>query len=77
VVVEVEPGRVVVPEVDAPDSGYTLVVETDPGSSSLYAGQVLTRGSGGDRGTAARPAPPAPAEVLLPHADDSLTAVVP
>jgi hypothetical protein len=77
VVVEVEPGRVVVPEVDAPDSGYTLVVETDPGSSPLYAGQVLTRGSGGDRGTAARPAPPAPAEVLLPHADDSLTAVVP
>ncbi|MFC4562022.1 DUF5719 family protein [Nocardiopsis mangrovi] len=75
VAVSVEAGHTVVPDLEAGDAA-ALVIEAREGSGPVHAGYVLTQGSGGGQATAALPAPPAPAEVLLPHVDDSLTSVV-
>ncbi|MFC3994888.1 DUF5719 family protein [Nocardiopsis sediminis] len=74
--VEIEAGHTVVPELGAAGNAAALVVEAREGSGPVHAGYVLTQGSGGGRATAALPVPPAPAQILLPHVDDSLTSVV-
>nr|WP_218902520.1 DUF5719 family protein [Streptomonospora nanhaiensis] len=73
--VEIPAGRTTAPDLEAPE-GAGFVVEV-AGGTPVYAGRVLTQGSGGDAATSAQPLLPAPARIVLPEVDDSLTSVVP
>ncbi|MDA0566181.1 DUF5719 family protein [Streptomonospora sp. S1-112] len=73
--VEIPAGRTTAPEIEAPE-GAGFVVRVSEGAP-VYAGRVLTQGSGGDAATSALPLLPAPARIVLPGVEDSLTSVVP
>ncbi|MDA8371350.1 MAG: DUF5719 family protein [Nocardiopsaceae bacterium] len=75
--VEVPAGTTATQEMENPGEPYALLVEVPDDSDPVYAGQVLTQGSGGGRATAAHPVMPALDQVALPPVSDTLTSVVP
>ncbi|RCV55681.1 DUF5719 family protein [Marinitenerispora sediminis] len=75
--VEIPAEHTVVPDLDLPRSTRALLVDVADGSGPVHAARLLRQGSGGGRSTAVQPLRPAPAEVRLPAASDSLISVVP
>nr|WP_221308292.1 DUF5719 family protein [Nocardiopsis mwathae] len=75
--VQVEAGHTTTADLETPDGAHVLMVEVAEDSGPVYAARVLSDGSGDKRVTATLPVLPAPAEVLLPPVQDTLTGVVP
>ncbi|CAM3635934.1 DUF5719 family protein [Nocardiopsis rhodophaea] len=75
--VDVEAGHTTTADLDTPQGSHALVVEVAEDSGPVYAGRVLTQGSGKKRASTALPVLPSPTEVVLPPVQDTLTSVVP